>query len=99
MKRLRQAAGKRRRSDDAAGCAVAVTGGQPNGAGTFNFTARATDVAGNTQTVTGSVYRWDATAMQCIYNYGTPRSGAGFYWRLFAQLDDGETYFVDIALR
>jgi hypothetical protein len=169
---------------DAAGCALTVTGGLANGVGAFNFTATATDVAGNTETVTGSyrvryafvgflqpindtgrpvvcpgctvsvfkagstvpakfqltaadgtvvqattapkwltpvrgaatsmpvdettapsspdsgsVYRWDAESMQYIYNYGTPRSGAGFYWRLFAQLDDGETYFVDIALR
>lgn len=46
----------------------------------------------------GSEYRWDAEAMQYVHNYGTPRSGAGCHSRLFAQLDDGETYFADFAL-
>jgi hypothetical protein len=41
---------------------VTVTGGQPNGVGTFSFTATAKDKAGNTSTQTGSykvIYRWD----------------------------------------
>ncbi|HET6816226.1 MAG TPA: PxKF domain-containing protein [Mycobacteriales bacterium] len=45
-----------------ASCSVVVTGGQPNGVGTFSFTATAKDVAGNTTTQTGSykvIYRWD----------------------------------------
>jgi hypothetical protein len=33
---------------------VSVTGGTANGVGTFNYTATATDNAGNTQTVTGT---------------------------------------------
>jgi hypothetical protein len=44
-----------------ASCNVAVTGGQPNGVGTFSFTATATDNAGNTSTQSGSykvVYGW-----------------------------------------
>jgi hypothetical protein len=43
-------------------CSISVTGGQPNGVGTFNFTATATDNAGNTATQTGSyriIYRFD----------------------------------------
>jgi hypothetical protein len=43
-------------------CSVTVTGGQPNGVGTFTFTATAIDKAGNTTTQTGSyrvIYRWD----------------------------------------
>ena len=45
-----------------ASCKVTVTGGQPNGVGTFSFTATATDSAGNTTTRTCSykvIYRWD----------------------------------------
>jgi hypothetical protein len=37
-----------------ASCTVTVTGGTPNGVGTFNYTATATDKAGNTTTDTGS---------------------------------------------
>jgi hypothetical protein len=43
-------------------CVVTLSGGQPNGVGTFTFTATATDRAGNTATRTGTyrvIYRWD----------------------------------------
>lgn len=43
-------------------CELAVTGGLPNGVGTFSYRATAADAAGNTTTVTGSyrvIYRWD----------------------------------------
>lgn len=43
-------------------CAVTVTGGTPNGVGTFLYTATATDSAGNTSVSRGSykvVYRFD----------------------------------------
>jgi hypothetical protein len=43
-------------------CVLTITGGQPNGVGTFTFTATATDLAGNTATRTGTykvIYRWD----------------------------------------
>jgi hypothetical protein len=46
----------------AAGCEVTATGGLPNGVGTFAYTAKARDAAGNTATVTGSyrvIYRFD----------------------------------------
>jgi len=45
-----------------AGCTVTVTGGTPNGVGTFSYTATATDKAGNKTTTTGTyrvVYRFD----------------------------------------
>jgi large repetitive protein len=48
---------------DANGCKVTVTGGQANGVGTFTYTAKATDLAGNTKTVTGTY--------QVIYNVPT----------------------------
>jgi hypothetical protein len=46
----------------AAGCDVAVSGGEANGVGTFTYRAMATDRAGNTRTESGSyrvVYRFD----------------------------------------
>lgn len=48
---------------DASGCKVTVTGGTANGVGTFNYTAMATDKAGNTATRIGT-YR-------VVYGYGT----------------------------
>jgi hypothetical protein len=45
----------------------------------------------------GSVYRYDATAQQYLYNW---KSGTGgFYWRIGVQLDDGQTYWVNLGLR
>lgn len=46
----------------AGSCVVTISGGTPNGVGTFTYTARATDTAGNTATTTGSyrvIYRFD----------------------------------------
>ena len=165
----------------AAPCSLAVTGGTANGVGMFAFTARATDVAGNTTTVTGSyrviyrwdgflqpindtahqigtatsvfkagstvpvkfqlkradgsivqanglpawltpakgasttaavdeaaygdaatsgsTYRWDSSGSQYIYNWGTAKNQANFYWRIGVTLDDGQTYTVNIGLR
>ncbi len=164
-------------------CSIVVTGGQPNGVGTFSFVATATDEAGNTSTsagsyqviyrfdgfrqpingtahqagtapdfsvfkagstvpaklqlkradgtivqanslpqwltpvkgspmsapvdesvytvaaTSGSTYRWDATDQQYIYNWGTPKAGNGFFWRIGVQLDDGRTYYVNIGLK
>jgi hypothetical protein len=43
-------------------CTVTVTGGTPNGVGTFTYTATATDKAGNETTTTGTykvIYRFD----------------------------------------
>jgi hypothetical protein len=46
---------------DGNGCKVTVTGGTPNGVGTFTYTATATDRAGNVARVTGTyrvLYDW-----------------------------------------
>jgi hypothetical protein len=48
---------------------------------------------------TGNTFRWDATAQQYIYNWGTAKNQTGFYWRIGVQLDDGQTYWVNIGLR
>jgi hypothetical protein len=47
----------------------------------------------------GSYYRWDATAQHYIYNWGTARNQANYYWRIGVQFDDGQTYYVNIGLR
>src|SRR5919199_2183938 len=46
-----------------------------------------------------TTFRWDATAQQYIYNWGSPKTGAGYYWRIGVKLDDGMTYTVNIGLR
>lgn len=47
----------------------------------------------------GSVFTWDASSQQYIYNYKTDKSQTGNYWRIGVTLDDGNTYFVSIALK
>jgi hypothetical protein len=162
-------------------CSVSVTGGQPNGVGTFTYEATATDKAGNPRRATGTYrvvyrfdgflqpindtahqvgtstsvfkagstvpakfqlkradgtvvqanaapvwltpvkgsattapvdeslysgspdvsasYRWDASGQQYQYNWSTPAAGKGYYHRMAVQLDDGQTYVVNIGLR
>jgi hypothetical protein len=45
----------------------------------------------------GGTYVWDGTQYQ--YNWKTDKTQAGSYWRVGVSLDDGQTYFVNIALR
>jgi hypothetical protein len=45
----------------------------------------------------GSAYRYDASAQQYIYNWKSGSSG--YYWRIGVQLDDGQTYWVNLGLR
>jgi hypothetical protein len=47
----------------------------------------------------GGTYRWDSTAQQYIYNWGTAKNQVGYYWRASITLDDGQTYYVNIGLR
>jgi uncharacterized glyoxalase superfamily protein PhnB len=47
----------------------------------------------------GATYRWDPTAQQYIYNWGTAKSQFGHYWRIGVKLDDGQSRYVNIALR
>ena len=45
----------------------------------------------------GSTYRLEGDKWQ--YNWGTPKAGAGSYWRIGVTLDDGQTYSVNIGLK
>jgi hypothetical protein len=47
----------------------------------------------------GGSYRWDSSGQQYIYNWGTSKLQANRFWRIGVQLDDGNTYFVNIGLR
>jgi hypothetical protein len=47
----------------------------------------------------GELYRYDATAQQYIYTWGTAKTQAGYYWRIGVKLDDGQTYYVNAGLR
>ena len=45
----------------------------------------------------GGTYAWDGTQYQ--YNWKTDKTQGGSYWRVGVTLDDGQTYYVNIALR
>jgi hypothetical protein len=45
----------------------------------------------------GGTYTWSPSQYQ--YNWKTEKSQAGWYWRVGVALDDGQTYYVNIALR
>jgi hypothetical protein len=45
----------------------------------------------------GGTYVWDGTQYQ--HNWKTEKNQAGSYWRVGVSLDDGKTYYVNIALR
>jgi uncharacterized protein YjbJ (UPF0337 family) len=62
-------------------------------------TAPVDESAYSDQPSSSGSYRWDSTAQQYIYNWGTSGGQKGFYWRLGVQLDDGQTYTVNIGLR
>jgi hypothetical protein len=47
----------------------------------------------------GQLYRYDATDRQYIYNWGSAKTHAGYYWRIGVKLDDGQTYYVNAGLR
>ena len=51
------------------------------------------------QATNGTAYRYDATAQQYIYNWGTKGVAANFYYKIGVKLDDGQTYYTYISLR
>jgi VCBS repeat-containing protein len=47
----------------------------------------------------GSLYKWDSTAQQYIYNWSTKGVAAGFYYKIGVTLPDGNTHYTYISLR
>jgi hypothetical protein len=47
----------------------------------------------------GNLFRWDPTGQQWIYNWSTKGLQAGYWYRIYATLDDGSKQWVDIGLR
>lgn len=47
----------------------------------------------------GSTYRWDVASQQYIYNWSTKGLQAGYWYRVYAKLDDGKIYSVVVGLR
>ncbi len=48
---------------------------------------------------TGNMYRYDPTSKQYIYNWKTTKSDAGYWYKVYAKLDDGTIKLVTIGLR
>ena len=47
----------------------------------------------------GPVFKWDATSSQYIYNWSTKGFATGYWYRIYAKLDDGTTQSVVVGLR
>ena len=47
----------------------------------------------------GDFWTYALNGTQYHYNWKTEKSQAGYYWRVGVALDDGKTYYVNIALR
>src|SRR3989344_4451071 len=45
------------------------------------------------------VYKWDSAAQQYVYNWNTKGFAVGSWYKISAQLDDGNIYSVTIGLR
>ncbi len=46
----------------------------------------------------GLNFAWDSSGQFVQYNWGTAKSGSGFYWLIGVKLDDGQVYTVYISL-
>src|SRR5215211_44368 len=47
---------------------------------------------------TGTLFKWDSTAQQYIYNWSTKTSSKGYFYKIGVKLDDGQTYTTYISL-
>jgi len=48
---------------------------------------------------TGDSYKWDGTSEQYVYNWSTKGLTAGYWYRIFAQLDDGTIKSIVVGLK
>jgi hypothetical protein len=55
-------------------------------------------VVSNSDT-TGNVYVWDEVEKQYVYNWDTKGLAVGYWYTIYARLDDGKTYSISIGLR
>jgi hypothetical protein len=55
-------------------------------------------ISGSGTPVSGAA-RWDSLSQQYIYNWQTPKTGAGTIWRITLKLDDPSAHTVDIPLK
>ncbi len=53
----------------------------------------------NVEATSVSEYRWDPESQQYIYNWNTKGLKAGYWYEIYAKLDDGNTYSVKIGLK
>ena len=53
----------------------------------------------STPPATGVIYNWDSKKKQYTYSWSTKGLTAGYWYRAYAQLDDGKTYSVVVGLR
>ncbi len=49
--------------------------------------------------MSGSSFAWSATDQHYRFNWGSPKNGAGYYWRIGVKLDDNTVQAVNIGLR
>ena len=47
----------------------------------------------------GQAFKWDPTAQQYIFTWGTKNVKVGYFWKIGVKLDDGNSYVIDVALR
>jgi hypothetical protein len=48
---------------------------------------------------TGNTYKWDPESEQYIYNWSTKGLAGGYWYEIFAKLDDGNTYSIIVGLK
>ncbi|MFL6136292.1 MAG: OmpL47-type beta-barrel domain-containing protein [Frankiaceae bacterium] len=70
---------------------------QPVDGGTTSTTATAT--SSTSPATVGGSFKWDATAQQYVFNWQTPKSAAGHYYRIGVQVDSGEVFTTLIVLK
>lgn len=47
----------------------------------------------------GTIFKWDATSQQYIYNWSTKGLAIGYWYRIYVKLDDNMTQSVVVGLR
>jgi len=63
------------------------------------LTATTTELLYTDPASTGTTYSWDTTDKQYHYNWKTKEVTPGYWYRIFARLDDGTVQSVIVGLR